>query len=119
MTKKELNLLEFSAGSAAEPSATPAQIVRCKFRNANLGREFLDDVPNGLLRYTSPQALPALLTRRKSRPDSIPADLIQSSTRPYTLLGAIPLSQDFVFAWPAQPVRVLSGRILNVHPELP
>lgn len=51
MTKKELNLLQFAAGAAAEPSATPTEIARCEFGNANLGCEFLDDVPYGLLGY--------------------------------------------------------------------
>jgi len=30
VTKKELNLLQFAAGGAAEPSATPTEIVDCE-----------------------------------------------------------------------------------------
>ena len=46
MPKKKLNLLQFTAGGAAEPSATSTEIMRCEFANANLGGELLDDVPN-------------------------------------------------------------------------
>ena len=51
MAKKELNLLQFAAGGAAEPSATSTDIVRCEFGNANLGGELLDDMPDELFRY--------------------------------------------------------------------
>ena len=51
VTKKELNLLQFAAGAAAEPSATPTEIVRWEFGNANLGGELLDDMPDELFRY--------------------------------------------------------------------
>ena len=43
--EKKLNLLQFAAGGAAEPSATSPEIVRREFANANLGGELLDDVP--------------------------------------------------------------------------
>jgi hypothetical protein len=46
VTKKELNLLQFAAGGAAEPGATSTAIVWCEFGNANLGGELLDDVPD-------------------------------------------------------------------------
>ena len=49
--KKKLNLLQFAAGGAAEPSATSTEIVRREFANANLGGELLDDVPDELFRY--------------------------------------------------------------------
>ena len=49
--KKKLNPLQFAAGGAAEPSATSAKVVRCKFANANLGGELLDDVPDQLFRH--------------------------------------------------------------------
>ena len=52
MAKKELNLLQFAAGSAAEPSATSTKIVRCEFGNANPGGELLDHVPDELFRYS-------------------------------------------------------------------
>jgi hypothetical protein len=42
--KKKLNLLQFAAGGAAEPSATSTEIVRREFANANLGGELLDDM---------------------------------------------------------------------------
>lgn len=84
MAKKELNLLQFAAGGAAEPSATTTEIVRREFVNANLGCELLDDMPDELSVTASPQALPALLTRRKSFPASIPADFVQSSSTPCT-----------------------------------
>jgi hypothetical protein len=48
MPKKELNLLQFTAGGAAEPSATSTEIMRREFANANLGGELLDDVPDQL-----------------------------------------------------------------------
>lgn len=48
----------------------------------------------------SPQALPALLTRRKSRPASIPAAFVHSSTRPYTQSGT-----GIVRTRPAFPLR--------------
>ena len=52
MPKKKLNLLQFAAGGAAEPSATSAEIVRREFANANLGGELLDDVPDEFFRYS-------------------------------------------------------------------
>ena len=52
MAKKELNLLQFAAGGAAEPSATTTEIVRREFVNANLGGELLDDVPDELFRHS-------------------------------------------------------------------
>ncbi len=51
MAKKELNLLQFAAGGAAEPSATSTEIVRRQFGDANLGGELLDDMPDELFRY--------------------------------------------------------------------
>lgn len=42
MPEKKLNLLQFAARGAAEPSATSAEIVRREFANANLGGELLD-----------------------------------------------------------------------------
>jgi hypothetical protein len=50
VAKKELNLLQFAAGGAAESSATSTEIVRREFGDANIGCEFLDDVPYGPLR---------------------------------------------------------------------
>jgi len=41
VAKKKLNLLQFTAGGAAEPSATSTEIVRRDFANAALGGEFL------------------------------------------------------------------------------
>jgi hypothetical protein len=52
VAKKELNLLQFTAGGAAEPSATPPTIVRCEFGDANLGGKLLDPVPDQLFRYS-------------------------------------------------------------------
>ena len=52
MAKKELNLLQFAASGAAEPSATSTKIVRCEFGDANPGGELLDDVPDELFRYS-------------------------------------------------------------------
>jgi len=51
VAKKELNLLQFAAGGAAQPSATSTEIVRCEFGKANLGGELLDDMPDELFRY--------------------------------------------------------------------
>ena len=48
MPEQELNLLQLSAGGAAEASATSAEIMRREFAHANLGGEFLDDVPHQL-----------------------------------------------------------------------
>ena len=50
--EKKLNLFQFAAGGAAEPSATSAEIVRREFANANLGGELLDDVPDELFRHS-------------------------------------------------------------------
>ena len=52
MPKKKLNLLQFAAGGAAEPSTTSTEIVRREFANANLGGELLDDVPDQLFRHS-------------------------------------------------------------------
>ena len=87
MAKKELNLLQFTAGGAAEPSATPPKIVRCEFGNANLGGKLLDHVPDQLFRYSFAQALPALLTRRKSFPVSMAAAFVHSFTSACTQSG--------------------------------
>jgi hypothetical protein len=45
VAKKELNLLQFTAGGAAEPSATSTKVMWCGFGHADLGGELLDDVP--------------------------------------------------------------------------
>jgi hypothetical protein len=68
VAKKELNLLQFAAGGPAEPSATATKIVGCEFSNANLGCEFLDDVPYGLLRY----AFAPSSTRATHAPEKTP-----------------------------------------------
>jgi len=56
VAKKELNLFQFSAGGAAESSATSTKIVRRQFGNANSGGELLDDVPDELFRYSLSQS---------------------------------------------------------------
>src|SRR5579864_1305253 len=68
MAKKKLDLLQFSAGGAAESSATSTEIVRCEFGNANLGGEFLDDMPDQLFRNSvAPSS-----TRATHTPEKIP-----------------------------------------------
>jgi hypothetical protein len=57
--QEELDLLQFAAGSAAEPSAGPAQVVRGEFALTS-----------------SPQGLPAPLTQRKPFPVSMCAAII-------------------------------------------
>jgi len=52
VAKKELNLFQFAAGGAAEPSASSTKIVRRQFGNANSGGELLDNVPDELFRYS-------------------------------------------------------------------
>ena len=52
VAKKELNLLQFAAGGAAEPSATSTEIVRCEFGNANLGSKLFDHVPDQLFGHS-------------------------------------------------------------------
>jgi hypothetical protein len=47
-----LNLLQFTASGAAEPSASSMEVVRGTFFNANLGSEFLHDMPDELFRYS-------------------------------------------------------------------
>ena len=87
MAKKELNLLQFAAGGTAEPSATSTEIVRREFANANLGGELLDDVPDELFRYSfAPSSTGATHTPEKL-PASIPAAVVQSSSRPCTQSG--------------------------------
>jgi hypothetical protein len=49
--KKKLNLLQFAAGGAAEPSATSTEIVAREFA-ANLGGELLDEMPDQLFRHS-------------------------------------------------------------------
>jgi hypothetical protein len=72
VAKKKLNLLQFAAGSAAEPSASSTEIVRCELVDASLSGELLDDVPDELFRYSfspgSPSAthVPKKLTRFNS-----------------------------------------------------
>lgn len=56
-------------------------------------------------------------TRLLTTDDLTHHDLIfLGSTRENSLLQAIPLTQDFVFAWPTAP-GAWSGRILNLHPR--
>ncbi len=43
VAKKELNLLQFTAGGAAEPGATSTKIIRCEFGHSDFGDD--DDVP--------------------------------------------------------------------------
>jgi hypothetical protein len=63
VAKKELNLLQFGAGSPAEPSTALTKIVRCEFGNANFGGELLDDVPDQLCRSSfAPSSTGATLT---------------------------------------------------------
>jgi hypothetical protein len=61
--------------------------VRREFVNANLGGELLDDVPDQLFRHILAPDVPALLTRRKRLPASIPAAVVQSFKRPVTQSG--------------------------------
>src|ERR1700754_1413669 len=56
--KKKLNLLQFAAGGATEPSATSTEIVRRELANTNLGGELLDDVPDELFRHSFAPNLP-------------------------------------------------------------
>ena len=67
VAKQELNLLQFAAGGAAEPSATSTEIVRCEFAHAGLCGEFLNNMPDKLFGDPSPR-FPALLTRRNTLP---------------------------------------------------
>ena len=86
MAKKELNLLQFAAGRAAEPSATSTEIVRCEFGNANLGGELLDDMPDQLFRHNvAPNSASAAHSRK--RLPLIPATVVQSSNRRCTQSG--------------------------------
>lgn len=86
VAKKELNLLQFTAGGAS----------RAQLRRRSCGASLVTPIlaANSLTtRHTSvsvtasPQALPALLTRRKSFPDSIPAAFVHSSISPWTQFG--------------------------------
>ena len=52
MAKKELNLLQFAAGSAAEPGAGSTEIARREFGDADLFGELLDDVPDELFYHS-------------------------------------------------------------------
>jgi len=47
----ELNLLQLAPSGAAEPAATPSEIMRREFTNADLRSELFDDVPNQLFRH--------------------------------------------------------------------
>ncbi len=84
MAKKELNLLQFAAGGAAEPSATSPEIVQCDFVNANLGGELLDDMPDELFRYSFAPSSTGATHTPESFSASIPAAFVQSSSRPCT-----------------------------------
>ena len=87
MAKKELNLLQFAAGGAAQPSATSTEIVRREFANAGLGGEFLDEVPDELFSYSfAPNSTSATPTPEKAAP-VYSAALVQSSNKPYTQSG--------------------------------
>jgi len=77
MPEQELNLLQLSAGGAAEASATSAEIMRREFAHANLGGEFLDDVPHQLFGNSFAPDLPALT----------PAAVVQAVSRPCTQSG--------------------------------
>jgi len=69
VSKKELNLLQFAAGGAAEPSATSTKIVGREFANANLGGELLDDMPDELFRYSfAPNSTGTTHTPEKAAP---------------------------------------------------
>jgi hypothetical protein len=50
--KEEMDLFEFSAGHVAQPSACSTQVVRRNFLDANHLREFLDHIPDDLLRQS-------------------------------------------------------------------
>jgi hypothetical protein len=51
VSKKELNMLQFAASGTTEASATPTEVVGRKFADADLGGEFLHDMPDELFRY--------------------------------------------------------------------
>ena len=51
VAEEELDLLQFAAGCATEPSATPPKIVRPKLAHTDFRRKLFDDVPNELLRH--------------------------------------------------------------------
>src|ERR1035438_4676321 len=68
MAQEELDLLQFAAGGATKPSASPAQVMRGELADARLYGEFLDDVPYGLFRY----ALAPSSTRATHTPEKPP-----------------------------------------------
>jgi hypothetical protein len=98
--QEELNLFQFAAGSAAEASAGPSQVVRCEFADANLCGELLNHVPHQLFGTPPPEDLPALLTRRKTFPVSTPAAIIHPISWLWTRSGT-----GTVWTWPAFPLR--------------
>jgi hypothetical protein len=58
-----------------------------EFVNANLGCEFLDDAPYGLLRYAFPPSSTRATHTPKKRSRLNSGSLVHSSTRPYTQAG--------------------------------
>jgi hypothetical protein len=87
MPEKKLNLLQFTAGGAAEPSATSTEIVRRKFVNANLGGELLYDVPDQLFCHSfAPNFADAAHTPKETT-GLDPAAVVQSIKRPVTQYG--------------------------------
>jgi hypothetical protein len=79
VAKEELNLLQFAAGGAAEPSATSAEIVcGASLVSPILAAGSLTTCRTSFSVTVSPQVRPALLTRRNSLPDSMPAATVGS-----------------------------------------
>jgi hypothetical protein len=76
--EEELNLLQFASGDAAEPSAGPAQVVRCELLTPIFAANSLTTCHTSFSVTPSPQGLPALLTRRKTFPVSTPAAIVHA-----------------------------------------
>src|ERR1700752_4469782 len=81
MPQEEVDLLQLSSQSMAEPSTGPSQVVWRQLRHADALGGFLHNEPNRFTVMPSPHVLPTLLTRRNSFPRSIPAAASQSSSR--------------------------------------
>jgi hypothetical protein len=54
MPEKELDLFKFSAGGMAKPRTRSAKVVRSELRDFHARCDFLNNMPNRLLRNTLP-----------------------------------------------------------------
>ena len=92
LAEEELDLLQFAAGSATEPSATPPKIVRASWLTPIFAANSLPTCQSSFSVTASPQTLPVLLTRPEKA-----ACVNSGSSLPLRSIGHTPIPEPELF----------------------